>query len=272
MSKTKLSLHEKVITKIFNKKEELILFDIGACEGLSSVRYLSLFPNSRIYTFEPVPENFKKVLINKENYNLKKLYPFELGLSFEKGEATFYVSSGTPPNKDIPADNSTSFGNKSSSLYKPDKTKEVHPWLEFKETITIKTDTLDNFCENQNIPSIDLIHMDVQGAELMVLQGGENILKTVNSIWLEVERVTLYKDQALKEDIELFLNKNGFVCQLSKLNHISGDQLWIKKSYLKKLDSKTTTYINRLKIQTKIKSSFSTFFGNISYKIKKIFK
>lgn len=268
----KLSLHEKAITRLFRKSEKLILFDVGACEGLSSVRYLSLFPNSKIYTFEPVPKNFRKVLSNKEKYKLDNLNPFEIGLSKEIGEATFHLSSGTPPNKVKPADDSSEFGNKSSSLFKPDKTKEIHPWLKFKETITIKTDTLDHFCKTQNITSIDFIHMDVQGAELMVLQGGNHILKKVNSIWLEVERISLYEDQALKEDIELFLSSNGFVCQLNKVNHIAGDQLWVKKSYLTQLDSKTKSYLAKLKTKTQLKSNVSSFFGAIGYKLKKVLK
>ena len=61
----KLVLHEKVITKLFSRKKELVIFDIGACEGLSSLRYLSIFPKSVVYAFEPVPNNFKKILEKK---------------------------------------------------------------------------------------------------------------------------------------------------------------------------------------------------------------
>jgi FkbM family methyltransferase len=265
---TKLSIHEKVITKLFRVQEKLTFFDIGACEGLSSLRYLLLFQNAEIYTFEPVPENFIKVLNNKEKYNLENLKPFEVGLSSEIGEATFYLSSGAPPKKEIPADDSSGFGNKSSSLFKPGKTKEIHPWLKFKDTITIKTDTLDHFCKNHNISSIDFIHMDVQGAELLVLQGGKKTLDKVNSIWLEVEKVLLYKNQALKKDIELFLIDHGFVCQLNKVNHISGDQLWIKKDYFEQLDSQTQFYLSIVKVKTQLKSILSSFFGQLVYKLK----
>jgi len=128
-------------------------------------------------------------------------------LSSKKGEATFYVSSGQPENKEKLSDGSYEFGNKSSSLFKPGKTKEVHPWLKFKETITIKTETLDNFCRSKSISNIDFIHMDVQDAELMVLQGGVNMLPNVKSIWLEVEKIALYKKQALKNNIEKFLDE-----------------------------------------------------------------
>lgn len=269
---TKLALHEKVITKLFNTNNELVFFDIGACEGLSSVRYLSIFPKCTIYAFEPVPNNFTHVLKNKKEHNLGNLNPFELGLSSKKGEATFYVSSGKPPNKDIPEDNSTNFGNKSSSLYKPGKTKQVHPWLEFKKSITIKTETLENFCKNEKINSIDFIHMDVQGAELMVLEGANKMISNINSIWLEVEKIPLYEGQALKSDIEGFLLKNNFICILNKMNHISGDQLWVKESYFNNLNEDTKASLNKITAKTALKSKFSSAFGSTKDKIKNLFK
>ena len=270
--KEQLSLHEKVILKLFNSNDELIFFDIGACEGLSSVRYLSIFPNTTIFAFEPVPNNFKKIIKNKEKNGLKNLNTFELGLSNEKGEATFYVSSGTPPNKETPADNSTDFGNKSSSLYKPGKTKEVHPWLEFNEKITIQTETLKNFCKEHNVNSIDFIHMDVQGAELMVLKGAKEMISNINSVWLEVEKVELYENQALKNDIEDFFIEKEFICLLNKVNHIAGDQLWVKKSYFDSLNEDTKIELEKIKNKTEIQSRLSSLFGNSKQAVKNLFK
>lgn len=268
----KLALHEKVITKLFNTNKELTIFDIGACEGLSSVRYLSLFPKSKVYAFEPVPNNYKKVLENKEKYNLTNFSAFELGLSSEKGEATFYVSSGEPSNIDKPTDNSTSFGNKSSSLYKPNKVNEIHNWLEFNESITIKTETLQNFCRDHKIDSIDFIHMDVQGAELMVLEGANKMISNINSVWLEVEKVELYEKQALKKDIEDFFIKNDFICILNKVNHIAGDQLWVQKTYFDSLNNETKSYLNKISNKTELKSKLSSLFGNVKASVKNAFK
>ncbi len=193
-------------------------------------------------------------------------------MSSKKGEATFYVSSGKPPNKDTPTDNSTSFGNKSSSLYKPGKTKEVHPWLKFNESITIKTETLENFCIDKKINSIDFIHMDVQGAELIVLEGAKETIANINSIWLEVEKIALYEKQALKSHIEEFLLKNNFICILNKMNHIAGDQLWVKKSYFNNLSEEKKTSLNRIKSKTALKSRVSSTFGITKDKIKNFFK
>ncbi len=259
----KLAIHEKVLTKLFDVTQKLTFFDIGACEGLSSVRYLSIFPKSKIYAFEPVPSNFSEVLKNKTKHKLNNLNPFKIGLSSKKGTATFYVSSGKPPNKDKPQDNSLSFGNKSSSLYKPGKTKEVHPWLEFKESITIETETLANFCVDNKIESIDFIHMDVQGAELMVLEGAGKMISNVNSIWLEVEKIALYEGQALKDDIEKFLYKNNFKLVLNKVNHIAGDQFWVQENYFNSLSKDVQFSLNKMTKKVAFKSKLSSIVGQL---------
>tara|TARA_R110002126_G_scaffold142546_3_gene288412 strand:- start:2758 stop:3582 length:825 start_codon:yes stop_codon:yes gene_type:complete len=270
--KMNLSLHETVLVQLFDKKEDLTIFDIGACEGLSSIRYLSIFPKSYAYAFEPIPNNFKTVQNNIIKFKAKNLKAFELGLSSKKGEATFYVSSGNPEGKTTPSDNSTSFGNKSSSLFKPGKTKEVHTWLKFNEQITIQTETLANFCKDHKIDAIDFIHMDVQGAELMVLQGANNMIQNINAIWLEVEKIELYENQALKEDIENFFIDKDFVCVLNKVNHIAGDQLWVKKSFFEALDEKTKKNLTKIKNKTELKSKLSSFVGNTKTSLKKVFK
>lgn len=267
-----MQLHEKVVSKLFSTNDNLVIFDIGACEGLSSVRYLSIFKSARIYAFEPLPKNYELVLKNKEKHNLKNLSVYKLGLSSENGEASFYVSSGSPSNIDKPSDNSSDFGNKSSSLYKPNKTKEIHPWLKFNEKITIKTQTLESFCNDNKIEVIDFIHMDVQGAELMVLQGAKDYISNIKSMWLEVEKIELYENQALKDDIEDFLLKNNFICILNKVNHIAGDQLWVKKDYFDSLNKTNKKDINLIKHKTGLKSNLSSFFGKIKDSIKKLKK
>jgi len=272
MSVSKIAIHEKVLHFLFDKESAITFFDIGACEGLSSVRYKYMFPNATIFAFEPVPNNFKLVKKNQEKFNLENFHPYKLGLSNKKGNATFYISSGKPENKEKPDDNSVDFGNKSSSLFKPGKTKEIHPWLKFKETITIETETLDNFCKNENISSVDFIHMDVQGAELMVLEGAENMLKGIKSIWLEVERIALYKNQALKKDLELFLEENDFICVINKINYVAGDQFWIRKSYFDSLKKNDKEALQKIKRKTFLKSRLSTFFGAIKYNLKYLFK
>ena len=222
-----VEIHEKLLQRIFNKDDELVIFDIGACEGINSIRYARMFPNSKVYAIEPLIDNIQIIKDNTLNYKIENIEIFRTCLSDKIEEAIFFVSSGIPEryqNLEL----NWNFGNKSSSLLCPNKTKEIFPWLKFEESIKIRTNTLTNFCYENEIVRIDFIHMDVQGAELKVLNGATQILSKIKSIWLEVEEVPLYKDQPLKKDIEDFFYKNGFTKVIDTVGKVSGDQLYVK--------------------------------------------
>ena len=83
--------------------------------------------------------------------------------------------------------------------------------LKLDYTIEIETTTLDTFCQEQGIKEIDFLQVDVQGADLDVLQGSINILKsTVLGVEVEVEFSSLYRNQPLFSDIDYYLKKYGF--------------------------------------------------------------
>ena len=225
-----LQTQEKILKSIFKKNDSVTIFDIGACEGESSIRYARLFPNATIYTFEPLPSNFSLVQENVKKYQVKNIQPIPLCLSNEIGETTFYVSSGKPENAN---EDDWNYGNKSSSILPPsEKTTDVHNWLKFEQAIKVSTSTLKKFCVDKSITQIDFVHMDVQGAELMVLQGAQDFIKQINAIWLEVEAVELYKGQPLKNDIESFMQKNGFVKIEDTVYDTAGDQFWVKNEFI----------------------------------------
>jgi hypothetical protein len=113
----------------------------------------------------------------------------------------------------------------------PQETSAIHPWLEFNEEIEVPTNTLKNACEQHQIKSIDLIHMDVQGAELMVLKGAEEFMQQIKLIWLEVEAIELYKGQPVKSDVEDFMSNNGFQILKDTVGRVSGDQLYINSAF-----------------------------------------
>lgn len=66
----------------------------------------------------------------------------------------------------------------------------------------------------------DLIKIDVQGAELLVLENGPNTVSEALVIETEVEFVPLYKEQPLFGDIHAFLRALGF--ELHKFIDLSG--------------------------------------------------
>lgn len=70
--------------------------------------------------------------------------------------------------------------------------------------------TLDNCLINKNIDKIDLLKIDVQGAELLILQGAIDTLKITEFILLEVS-ILKYNDGApLFADVIKFMDANNF--------------------------------------------------------------
>ncbi|WP_055076690.1 FkbM family methyltransferase [Pseudanabaena sp. 'Roaring Creek'] len=74
----------------------------------------------------------------------------------------------------------------------------------------IQTNTLDDFCELEGIDEINFLQIDVQGADLDVLQGANRILDSILAIQIEVEFSHLYVDQPLFADVDTFLRSQGF--------------------------------------------------------------
>lgn len=207
--------------------EALILFDIGSCEGEDSVRYARRFPRARIYAFEPLPANQRMIRANLERYGVTNAELLPFALSDRAGEATFHVSSGRPAEEFAGRD--WNYGNKSSSLLSPAGAGPMHGWVEFKETITVRTETLDGFAARQGISRIDFIHMDVQGAEKLVLSGARAMLPRIGAVWLEVSDRALYAGQALRPEIQGFMRGHGFILAQEVMGQVEGDQLYVNR-------------------------------------------
>ena len=245
------------LSKIFKTQDPLVIFDIGACEGEDSIRYARLFPNSRVYTFEPLPENQALVLANFEKFGVKNAELQSFALADREGTSTFHVSSGKPPEKW--EGEQWNYGNKSSSLLKPELVNQRFDWIEFSRSIDVQCNTIDRFLIKNRLLRIDFIHMDVQGAELLVLKGAESKISDIASIWLEVSEEELYKNQVLKNDLEKFLFENGFVKTHEEKCGFQRDQFWVNKQqaivqkYLDLLKSKNSQPAKVINYLRKIK-------------------
>lgn len=89
----------------------------------------------------------------------------------------------------------------------------------------IAVHTLDGWARTAGVEHVDIMKLDVQGAELAVLQGAEELLRTVRVIEAEVTFNPIYVGQALFGDVDAFLRARGFrLWRLGHLVHYSGPE------------------------------------------------
>jgi FkbM family methyltransferase len=222
--------YSKEIARYFDAQASLVLFEVGACEGEDTIRLKRRFPNASVYAFEPLPENVTRARQNLAKYGVRDAEIFQLALGDRVGRSEFYVSSGHPDQ--VPRTEDWDYGNKSSSLLPPKEHTRVLPWVKFDRTIQVETTRIDRFCDEHSIDTIDLVHLDVQGAEVVVLRGAGDYVKRIGAIWMEVAAIELYEDQPLKNEVERFMHDHGFVCIKDTVNVTAGDQLYVSRELM----------------------------------------
>jgi FkbM family methyltransferase len=240
---------------LLKKSKVRTVFDIGACEAEDSIRYSLLFPQSRVYAFEPRTDNVNIATASIKKHERKNIILESIALSDKKGSAEFFLSDGRPEEQDR---SDWDFGNKSSSLLPPSQEMKNHTaWLKFEKKIEVQTERLDAYANERKILEIDFAHIDVQGAELMVLGGAGSFLQKIKVIWMEVEAVELYKNQPLKNDVEHFMTKNNFVNLLDTVNDVSGDQLYANRNYF---NDRAIENFRRARKRKALKANIRAFF------------
>ncbi len=103
-----------------------------------------------------------------------------------------------------------------SSLYPPNEPylarfAGLPPLVNLDRILEVETTTLDNFCQEYGVNTIDFLQIDIQGAELDVFKAAPNIFsKSILAIQTEVEFAPLYSGQPLFGDVDKFLVDQGF--------------------------------------------------------------
>ena len=89
------------------------------------------------------------------------------------------------------------------------------------KTINLESETVDRLVED--LEKITLLNIDVQGAELQVLNGARDALSKTEFLFLEVAVKELYAGQGLLGEINHHLIKSGFGLLEYEINPETGD-------------------------------------------------
>jgi FkbM family methyltransferase len=124
----------------------------------------------------------------------------------------------------------------SSSILELGTHKIYHPHIHVVDSKKLQTKRFDTLAElNRNkidLGSVDFINLDVQGAELKVLQGFGSILgnfKNIKAVYTEVNSEEVYVGCALAPQIDAFLGEFGFLRVATKMTEARwGDALYLR--------------------------------------------
>ncbi len=111
----------------------------------------------------------------------------------------------------------------------------AHPHIFIKNRINLKTNTLKNIFEQQNLDifKYNFINIDIQGAELIALDGAADLINNIHYIYAEVNEKELYEDCATIEFFDLFLKQKGFKRVKTEMTTYGwGHALYIKETLL----------------------------------------
>lgn len=93
----------------------------------------------------------------------------------------------------------------SGSLRKPTGHLEHFPDVHFDQSSPVECFSLDSIFESEWLTKIDLLWVDIQGAENLMIAGGKTALSHTRYLFMEVENVELYEGEALKTDLVALL-------------------------------------------------------------------
>jgi FkbM family methyltransferase len=118
----------------------------------------------------------------------------------------------------------------SSSVLEFGTHSEEHPWVVYVDQIKQQSVTIDTFFERNNIDvsRFDFWNFDIQGAELIALQGATQSIQHAKAIYLEVNEKELYRGCGLIDRIDAFLAQYNFKRVVTEMtSHGWGDALYI---------------------------------------------
>lgn len=159
---------------------------------------------------EGVSSHYQVLLENIREYPRQKALNYFLSSSHQIS-APFYITNND--------------GSSSSLL----KLNESNPFkgLEISEVLTIETFCLTEIIEIDEITKYDHWIIDVQGAELSVLEGASEYLKFAKTLVVECSTYDLYSNQAHFHQIADYLGELGFIYLWTLTEYSHGDVIFV---------------------------------------------
>jgi len=177
-------IYKEYTPKGFEIRKNDIVMDIGANSGIFTIYAASKASEGKVYAFEPVKENFKRLKKNIELNRFSNISAYNVGVSDKTGTRTIMVSN-------------VNSGGHSFYISGDDK----------KDKFSVDTISLTDIFKKNKIKRINFLKCDCEGAEYEILFPAKELLKRVDKISMEVHYLNERKNVFTMKN---FLEENGF--------------------------------------------------------------
>jgi len=191
-----MGIYEVLVSQLLEDTvtKGMVFVDIGAHIGYHTLTAARLVgEEGRVFSFEPEPYNFELLVKNIQLNGYNNIVAIQKAVSNNNGKVMLFVPEGCA----------------SKSLLLPDK------GFTDGEYVEVETQTLDDFFQDYTgcYTGVDVIKMDVEGAEPLVLNGMTNIIRSNRKLKIVTEfspgRLRLLGSSP--EEYLDMLSKHGFV-------------------------------------------------------------
>lgn len=185
--------YEPITTELFRTSiaEGNTVLDIGAYIGFFALLAArATGARGQVFAFEPAPGNFEVLRRNTILSGYQNLFCYNNAAADKVGQASFIIAEASDSNSFYP-----------------------HPLSPKRETVTVDCITVDSFLDGRRA---DVIKIDAEGAEIPVLRGMEQTLKSNNRmrLFMELNPFCLKAGGYSSEELMALLLSNGFSVQL----------------------------------------------------------
>ena len=178
------------------EKDEPVILDCGAHNGLSTIYYKLHYPNAKIIAIEPNPKDFSLLKENIESNSISNVHFVNAALTPAGNTVDFFVDASD----ENPWSIGDSIVHKLETLSRNVKAKKIEvPAVQLSTYLT---------------DSIDIMNLDVEGAETMVLEEAGNKLRNVRNIAIDYHGTPKINPENKLETILDLLTTNGFTWHL----------------------------------------------------------
>jgi FkbM family methyltransferase len=149
-------VYEQETTELFRKliKPGMVVIDIGAHVGYFTLLAAGLVgAKGTVLAFEPEPDNYSILEKNIELNGYRNIVPLRIAASEQMGSAELFLTASESGQHSI-----------------------YHHGLPERGSVSVETTTIDTVLQKLGCSHVDLVKIDVEGAEIVVLGGMAQLL------------------------------------------------------------------------------------------------